>query len=143
MTQGKTYAKAARAALLDELVAATGLDPREFDVGTTGDAETVVRFPDDLDPAAVDRVVAAHDAAAIDAAQAASAAESAADMAAVRGKYDTMQARAQQFRDDAANMPPAPLTAAQVRQRLVSIENGLADLADAVAHIGRRLGKLV
>jgi hypothetical protein len=67
--QTRTYPGPSRAALLDELVAATGRSPLEFAVGP-GDTTTTVRFPDDLDPARVDAVFAAHNPAALDAAEA-------------------------------------------------------------------------
>lgn len=57
-----TYQKAARAELLDELVAALGLPATDL-VVSPGDATTTVGVPDGVDPAAVDAVVAAHDPA--------------------------------------------------------------------------------
>lgn len=101
----------------------------------------------DLDPAdfaAAAAVVAAHDAAALDAADAALAAQDAGDLGKVRTAYQAIRNQSDQLRADAASMPPAPLTAAQVRARLIAIEVALADLGDATAalarYVGRRLG---
>lgn len=130
MTQEKTYAKAARAALLDELVAATGRDPRVFDVGTD-DAATTVRFPDDLDPAAVDAVVAAHDAAAIDAADAQRASEDVADRDLARSMYAVLLADAARLEDSTQ-----ALTAQVIRNHLARTDKALAAILRRLARTG-------
>lgn len=80
--QERTYQKASRPELLDELVAATGRSPLAFGVWTG--ATTRVAFPDDLAEATVAGVVAAHDAAALDTRQAAARLRAAADWQTLR-----------------------------------------------------------
>ena len=136
--------KPVRAALLDELIA-RGLAP------TTPGGITILQ-PDrdngggwlevpDAQAATAQQVVDAHDAAAVDAAAATRAGEDAADIAGFRDIYQQMRTRADAWRNDAATMPPAPLTGAQVRQRLVNLENDFADLVDIVARLGRYVGR--
>lgn len=137
------YAKVARAALLDELLAAGILDARvEMD-------DTTVWVTTAFDRALVDPVVGAHDAAAIDAAAGAAEEADTTNRDLARAAIDTLTAdiaalgeRADAFRADAATMP-ATLTAAQVRGRLIQIEDGVADLADAVARTDRALRAVI
>lgn len=135
--------KPIRAALLDALIGA-GIAP------TTPEGVSILQ-PDgdgaggwltvpDAHAGAAGTIVATHDAAALDAVEAARAAEDADDLAGFRDIYQAIRQRAATFRQDAATMP-ATLTAAQVRGRLIQIEDGLADLADIVARLGRYVGR--
>jgi uncharacterized protein (DUF362 family) len=143
------FQRRARAALLDQLAAAglPGL-PVEMDGdyrpdGTIVNDTTcwVTAAPEQFD--AVAAVVAAHDAAALDAAAAATKQQDSGDLTKVRAAYQTLRSNADALRADAAAMP-ATLTAAQVRARLIQIEGALADVSDATAslarYVGRRLG---
>lgn len=140
------FNKPARAALADELVAAglpgllVEMDGEYHRDGTiTGDTTTWVTAPPEQRDA-VAAVVAAHDAAAIDAAAAALQNQDAGDLTKVRAAYQTLRANADALRADAAAMP-ATLTAAQVRARLIQIEGALADVSDATASLARYVGR--
>jgi len=79
------YTKPTRAALLDELLAAPlGLAPETTRVAATG-TEVWITVPDGVPSAGIDAVVAAHNAAALNAAEKATAAQEATARNAVQG----------------------------------------------------------
>jgi hypothetical protein len=137
------YEQVVRSELLYELHAAGITDARlEWD-------ETTAWVTTDAERAIVDAVVAAHDAAAIAAAEEQARADDTANrdlareaVATLTADIAALTARAGEFHADATNMP-ANLSAAQVRGRLIQIEDGLGDLALVVADHARVLRAVI
>jgi len=142
--------KPIRARLLDEL-RAQGIAPLTPE-GTTilqpdagppgsegGDTGGWLTVPD-AQAAAAQAVIAAHNAAAIDAAKATVAQQDTDDLAKIRATFQSIKDTSAALRADAAAMPPT-LTAAQERAKLIQLENAVADQGDAVAALLRFVGR--
>jgi len=122
------FQRPARAVLLDQLVAA-GLDPQTVDVQMLGGQCWVTCDEADFDTAA--SVVAAHDAASIDAVQAQAATDDRTDRASAKQAIAVLLTDAARLEDNAQ-----PLTVQQLRNHLARTNRALAAVLRYLARRG-------